>query len=84
MRRLYEWQAVFARTQDRIEQPCRVDSPAQRIGHLGAAALPLSAAIAATAWEHGYAPAPLALATAGTDGGERAAVVLGQVRAGGG
>jgi 3-oxoacyl-[acyl-carrier-protein] synthase-1 len=78
MRRLYEWQAVFTRTQDLLEQPCHVDSPAQRIGYLGAAALPLSVAMAATAWEHGYAPAPVALATAGSDGGERAAIVLGR------
>jgi len=76
MRRLREWQAAFVRVQDALGRPYFIDSPAQRIGYLGAAAMPLFVAMAATAWEHGYAPSPVAMATAGNDGGERAAVVL--------
>ncbi len=78
MRRLYEWQSVFVRTQNILGNPYHIDSPAQRIGYLGAAALPLFVSMAATAWRHGYAPSPLALATAGNDGGDRAALVLGK------
>lgn len=76
MRRLNEWQSVFVRSQEVLGDPYFIDAPAQRIGYLGAAALPLFVALAATAWKHGYAPAGSALGTAGTDGGERAALVL--------
>ena len=78
MRRLYEWQSVFVRAQNILGNPYYIDSPAQRIGYLGAAAMPLFVVMAATAWRHGYAPSPLALATAGNDGGDRAALVLGK------
>jgi 3-oxoacyl-[acyl-carrier-protein] synthase-1 len=78
MRRLYEWQSVFVRAQNILGNPYYIDSPAQRIGYLGAAAMPLFVVMAATAWRHGYAPSPLALATAGNDGGERVALVLGK------
>lgn len=71
-----EWQAAFVRAQDVLGAPYVIESPAQRIGYLGAAALPLFVGMAAVAWEHGYAPAPVALATASSDGGERAAVAL--------
>lgn len=78
MRRLYEWQSVFVRAHKVLGRPYLIESPAQRIGYLGAAAIPLFVAMAATAWRHGYAPSPIALATAGNDGGDRAAVVLGK------
>jgi 3-oxoacyl-[acyl-carrier-protein] synthase-1 len=80
MWRQLEWQSVFMRVQDVLGRPYYGDAPAQRIGFLGAAALPLFVALAATAWRHGYAPAPLLLAAAGSEGGERAALVLGQSR----
>jgi 3-oxoacyl-[acyl-carrier-protein] synthase-1 len=76
MRRLYEWESVWVRAQRVLGNPYIIESPAQRIGYLGAAAMPLLVAMAATAWEHGYAPSPRALATAGNDGGERAALCL--------
>lgn len=76
MRRVQEWQSVFVRAHGVLGRPYHIDSPAQRIGYLGAAALPLFVAMAATAWRHGYAPSPIALAVAGNDGGERAALVL--------
>jgi 3-oxoacyl-[acyl-carrier-protein] synthase-1 len=78
MRRQYEWQSVFVRSQRVLGRPYHLDSPAQRIGYLGAAALPLFVVMAATAWGHGYAPSDVALAAAGNDGGDRAALVLGK------
>ncbi|WP_437972185.1 beta-ketoacyl synthase N-terminal-like domain-containing protein [Sorangium sp. So ce260] len=78
MRRQYEWQSVFVRAQKVLGRPYLIESPAQRIGYLGAAATPLFVAMAATAWAHGYAPSPVALTTAGNDGGDRVAVVLGK------
>jgi 3-oxoacyl-[acyl-carrier-protein] synthase I len=75
-RRQLEWQSVFTRSQRLLTEPYIIESPGQRIGYLGAAAMPLFVAIAATAWEHGYAPSPTALAVAGADGGERAALVI--------
>ncbi|WP_437663373.1 beta-ketoacyl synthase N-terminal-like domain-containing protein [Sorangium sp. So ce1182] len=78
MRRQYEWQSVFVRAQKVLGKPYLIESPAQRIGYLGAAATPLFVAMAATAWKHGYAPSPIALAMAGNDGGDRVAVVLGK------
>ncbi|MEZ4311716.1 MAG: beta-ketoacyl synthase N-terminal-like domain-containing protein [Polyangiaceae bacterium] len=80
-RRIHEWGAAFVRAQDVLARPYFVDSPAQRIGYLGAAALPLFAATACVAWRHGYAVSETALGIAGTDSGERAALLLG--RAGG-
>lgn len=75
-RRLREWQSVFIRSQKVLARPYYLDSPAQRLGSLGAAALPLFVATAGVSWSHGYAPSPIALGTAGTDGGERAALLL--------
>ncbi len=76
MRRQYEWQSVWVRAQNVLGVPYVIEAPAQRIGYLGAAAMPLFVAMAATAWAHGYAPSPVALALTGNDGGDRAAVVL--------
>lgn len=76
MWRLREWQAAFVRAQGELGQPYIIDSPAQRIGYLGAAAMPLFVAMAATAWEYDYAPSPVVMITAAGDGGARAAVVL--------
>lgn len=78
MWRQYEWQSVWVRSQKVLGNPYIIEAPAQRIGYLGAAALPLFVAMAATAWGHGYAPSPLALALGGNDGGDRAAVLLGK------
>jgi 3-oxoacyl-[acyl-carrier-protein] synthase-1 len=76
MRRQYEWQSAWVRAQKVLGVPYIIEAPAQRIGYLGAAALPLFVVIASIAWSHGHAPSPLALALAGTDGGDRAALVL--------
>lgn len=75
--RLREWQAMMVRTRDRWGEPLFVDSPAQRLGHVGAAALPLFVALCAEGWRRGYAPSELALVFAGSDTGERGALLLG-------
>lgn len=80
MWRQQEWQSTFMRCQDVLGRPYYADAPAQRIGYLGAAALPLFTALGAMGFVHGYAPAPLLLATAGSEGGDRAALLLGQVQ----
>ena len=76
MWRLHEWEAVFVRSHRVLGRPYRIEAPAQRLGYLGAAAMPLFMALAATAWQYGYAPCPTALATATADRGQRVAMVL--------
>jgi 3-oxoacyl-[acyl-carrier-protein] synthase-1 len=78
MRRQYEWQSAWVRSQKILGNPYIIDSPAQRIGYLGAAAIPLFVAMTAMGWRYGYAPSPVALAVAGSDGGDRAALALGK------
>jgi 3-oxoacyl-[acyl-carrier-protein] synthase-1 len=46
------------------------------MGHLGAAAMPLHVILAAEAFRRGFAPHPYAVSIAGSDGGERAALLL--------
>lgn len=67
IRRGHMWQATLVRAQDVLGSPYCIDSPTQCAGYLGAAALPLSAAMAATGWKYGYAPSLVALAAAGGD-----------------
>ncbi|AUX42162.1 hypothetical protein SOCE26_035890 [Sorangium cellulosum] len=74
--RHFELQAAAARTQRFFCEPQQVESPAQRMGHLGAAAMPLHLAIASEAFLRGFAPHPVAVSLAGSDGGERAAVAV--------
>ena len=76
MRRIHEWEATMLRAGALLGEPCMVDAPAQRLGYLGAAALPLAVVLAAEAWAGGHAPAPVALAFAGSDGGARGALSL--------
>jgi 3-oxoacyl-[acyl-carrier-protein] synthase I len=74
--RNYEMAATLVRTQRLFCEPQYSDSPGQRLGYLGAAALPLHLVLAAQAFRHGWAPHPTALAFAGSDAGERAAILL--------
>ena len=78
LRRISEWQAMVVRTHKIWGEPHLLDNPAQRLGYLGAAALPLHLALAQTAWRHGYAPSPIAVAYAGSDAGDRGVIVLAQ------
>ncbi len=75
-RRILEWQAAVTRTHALWGEPHRLDSPAQRIGNLGAAALLLAMVLAAEGWRRHYAPSGIALAFAGSDAGERGALLL--------
>ncbi len=76
MWRIQEWQAMVMRTRELWTEPYVVENPAQRIGHLGAAALPLLIGIAAEGFRRGFAPSDRAIAFAGSDAGERAAVAI--------
>lgn len=78
--RLFEWQAVSVRAEHLFSRELVVDSPAQRMGHLGAATLPVFSTLVAEAFARGWAPDPLAMILVGSDGGERAAVLLGDPR----
>jgi 3-oxoacyl-[acyl-carrier-protein] synthase-1 len=75
-RRVLEWQAAVTRTHALWGEPHRLDAPAQRIGHLGAAALPFAMVLAAEAWRRDYAPSGVLMAFAGSDAGERGAVLM--------
>jgi 3-oxoacyl-[acyl-carrier-protein] synthase I len=74
--RIAAWQTMVTRTHAIWGEPHVVESPAQRLGHLGAAAMPLQIALAAEAWRRGYAPAEIAMAVAGSDAGERGAILM--------
>lgn len=78
--RHFELQAAMTRMQRHFCEPQQVEAPAQRLGHLGAAAMPLHIALAAEAYPRGFAPHALAVSIAGSDGGERAALVIGAPR----
>lgn len=79
--RIKEWQAVITRTHAVWGEPQVMEAPAQRLGNLGAAAMPLGIALAAEAWRRGHAPAPLAMVFAGSDSGERGAILLSEAGA---
>jgi 3-oxoacyl-[acyl-carrier-protein] synthase-1 len=74
--RHFEQQAALTRTQRWFCEPQQLDNPAQRMGNLGAATVPLHLAIACKGFEHACAPHHVVLSTAGSDGGERAATVI--------
>ena len=74
--RVLEWQAAITRTRALWGEPHRLESPAQRVGALGAAALPLAIVLAAEGWKRGYAPSGVAMAFAGSEAGERGAIQL--------
>jgi 3-oxoacyl-[acyl-carrier-protein] synthase-1 len=74
--RLFEHQSMLVRTSSLWCEPQQWDPPALRMGALGAAAMPLHVALAAEAWRRGWAPHSVAFSCAGSDGGERAALLL--------
>lgn len=76
VKRILEWEAAVTRTHGLWGEPHRLDMPAQRIGNLGAAALPFAMVLASEGWRRGYAPSGVALAFAGSDLGERGALLL--------
>lgn len=74
--RLREWQTAYVRAQRGLGAPHHVDNPAQRLGDLGAAAVPFFVALAAEAHRAGWPPSTHALALTASDGGERGALAL--------
>jgi 3-oxoacyl-[acyl-carrier-protein] synthase-1 len=73
--RVSEWQAAYVRTQALWCDPQCIEAPAHRLGRLGAAALPLHVALAATAWRHSFAPHSVAISLVGSESGERGATL---------
>jgi 3-oxoacyl-[acyl-carrier-protein] synthase I len=76
VRRVLEWQSAVTRTHKMWCEPHRLDAPAQRMGYLGAAALPFAMIMAAEGFSRGHAPSGVAMAFGGSDMGERGAVLL--------
>lgn len=74
--RVREWQTTYLRAQRVLGPPHHVDNPAQRLGDLGAAAVPFFAALAAEAHRAGWAPSSHALALVASDGGARGTLAL--------
>ncbi len=74
--RHYELQAVSARTRKIWCEPEYLDAPAQRMGYLGAAAMPFALVLAAEAWRGEWAPHDVAIAIGGSDFGDRVAMVM--------
>jgi 3-oxoacyl-[acyl-carrier-protein] synthase-1 len=74
--RLHEWQAMMTRAHALFCPPHQVESPAQRLGRLGAAAMPLQMALVTEGFRRGYAPSGIALCLAGSDSGERGAILM--------
>lgn len=72
--RLSEWISVMTRTQAIWEEPQLSEAPAQRLGNLGAATVPVQLALATEAWRRGYAPHQRVLCFAGSDDGFRVAL----------
>ena len=77
LHRSRELYAAITRTESQFMPPFSIDSPAQRIGSLGAASLPLGLVLAADMFRRGYAPSPFGLLLGGSDSGERAAILVG-------
>lgn len=74
--RHFELHTATMRMRRHFEEPQRLESPAQRMGHLGAAAIPLELVLACEGFTRGWAPHPLCVAIAGSDEGERGVVVV--------
>ena len=70
--------ALLVRAGDYLTAPHHLDYPAQLIGALGAAALPLGLAMVATSWQLGRVPSPAAIVLSQNDAGRRGVVVLRQ------
>ncbi len=75
--RVREFYATLTRISQRFMEPMSIDAPAQRIGALGAASMPLSLVLASEMSVRGYAPAPLGVVVGGSGQGARAAMVVG-------
>ncbi len=70
-----EWVKVAIRSKDVFPPDARHDHPVEEMGELGAASGAVLLAVAATAWETGFAPADLALLALHSEGPERGLVL---------
>jgi 3-oxoacyl-[acyl-carrier-protein] synthase-1 len=78
-----ELSAAMTRSQRFLCEPQQVEAPAQRMGYLGAAAMPLHLTIMCEGWRRGFAPHALAVSLAGSDSGERAVMLVASPASGG-
>ncbi len=76
MFRVYELQTVLTRLQKGLGPPQVLDTPCQRLGHLGASAAAWQVVYACEAFRRGFAPAPEVLCLAGSEGGARTAFLV--------
>ena len=74
--RLREWQTLTVRARPVAGPPYRYDNPAQRMGRLGAAGMPLGLALVTEGFRRGWSPSNRALVFGGSDGGARGAAAL--------
>jgi hypothetical protein len=74
--RMAELQALLARIQSRLTAPQKLDTPAHRIGHLGATAGLWQTIYAAEAFTRHFAPSNEVLCLLGSDLGGRSALLL--------
>jgi 3-oxoacyl-[acyl-carrier-protein] synthase-1 len=74
--RHFELQAALTRTQRWFCEPHHVESPAQRMGYLGAAATPLHLVLASEAFRRGFAPHRFSVSIVGSDSGERGVLLV--------
>lgn len=75
--KMKEWSLAMTRVFSGVPAVPPLWQPAQSIGDVGAAAIPVLAAIAVAALDHGYLPGPKLLAWASSDSGGRGGVVIG-------
>lgn len=74
--RMREWQSLTVRAASVLTSPYRFDNPAQRMGRLGAAGMPLGITLVTEGLRRGWAPSPIALVFGGSDAGERGAATV--------
>jgi len=76
MYRTLELQSLLVRASNVLGKPYRVEAPAQRMGAMGAASMPVAIAMCAEAWRAGYGHSPLSLVLSGSESGERSVLIL--------
>lgn len=74
--RFLDWALAESRVSDALPDGWRLWHPAEGVGDVGAASVPLAAAVATRAFARGYAGGGKVLVAASSETGERGAVVL--------
>jgi 3-oxoacyl-[acyl-carrier-protein] synthase-1 len=75
--RAFEWGIAQTRLSDKLAGPSALSHPADSFGDIGAATPGALIACAAMAFQRGYAPGPEAMVFCASDGGLRAAALVG-------